>query len=398
MNVILLGLLYSEQTLNEAKKRSKTTIQMAPHLFQTNLIKGFESAKDVALTVYNVPPVGSFPTHYKRLFMPKVKWGKDNVQPSFLNLPWIKRVIQTRKLYALLRKKLKSCDTKDTAILMYHTFEPFLRCAKKVKRKFPDVEISLIMTDPVPGRDDRAKLMSPRAVKKGDRLVSLAKSCDSFVLLTEHMTAPIEVGDRPYTVVECICNESQAPANPTDGKKSICLYTGTVDEEYGIKDFVKAFLEIQNAELWICGGGDSADYLRRISEEHEHIKFCGFVDQARVSEMRNACDFLINPRRPSGTYTKYSFPSKTAEYMMTEKPVIMYKLEGIPDEYDEYLNYLTAETPSGIQAELENIFASDYTELRAKAQRARRFMLEQKTSAKQAERILKLFVTNAEGR
>ena len=39
----------------------------------------------------------------------------------------------------------------------------------------------------------------------------------------------------------------------------------------------------------------------------------------------------------SEEYTKYSFPSKIMEYVSTGKPTICYKLDGIPDEYDNIL-------------------------------------------------------------
>lgn len=391
MKVFFLSLMYSEQTLQEAKKISKCTPQMAPHFFNENLICGFEQCEDVDLSVLNVPPIGSFPTNCKKILMPETKWGNNKVQIGYLNFPYIKHFIQARKLFKLISKQLKKCDLSDTVILMYHTFIPFLKCATKLKKKYPELKVCLIMTDPIPGRCDRAKLMSSLAARKGDKLVELAKCCDSFVLLTEHMTEPLETNGRPYTVVECICDSAQSPAEETTGEKNICLYAGTVDEEYGIKDMAEVFKDLKNAAIWICGGGDSARYLKNLSEHYANIEYFGFVDQKTLEELRDKCDFLINPRRPSGTYTKYSFPSKTAEYMLTGKPVIMYKLEGIPDEYDQYLNYLTSSDISEIKNELTNLFSQDYYALKEKAKSARDFMLKNKVSEMQAKKIVQLF-------
>ena len=99
---------------------------------------------------------------------------------------------------------------------------------------------------------------------------------------------------------------------------------------------------------------------------------------------------MINPRQPSGTYTKYSFPSKTIEYMMSGKPVIMYKLEAIPDEYDQYLNYLTGTTSEQMGEDLKKIFAKDYNELIEIAKRARTYVKENKAAKKQAMQIVEL--------
>ena len=104
--------------------------------------------------------------------------------------------------------------------------------------------------------------------------------------------------------------------------------------------------------------------LKLLSQNNDNIKFFGFIKHEEVEKLQNECDFLINPRRPSGTYTKYSFPSKTVEYMLTAKPVIMYKLEAIPDEYDGYLNYLTADTAEKIAEELKQIFEKDFQDFK----------------------------------
>ena len=158
--------------------------------------------------------------------------------------------------------------------------------------------------------------------------------------------------------------------------------------EFGICELADAFTGITDAELWICGRGDAVEYISGLVQTHDNIKYLGFVDQKRVRELQNSCDFLINPRRPTGTYTKYSFPSKTAEYLMSARPVIMYKLEGIPDEYDEYLNYLKGETPEEIKNELVQIFAADYISLCEKADRGRDFVLNNKSSYMQAKKIV----------
>ena len=75
---------------------------------------------------------------------------------------------------------------------------------------------------------------------------------------------------------------------------------------------------------------------------------------------------------------------------MSAKPVLMYKLEGVPDEYDAYLNYLTGETSEQIAIELAENFANDYSTLLQKAADGRNFVLEQKCPKVQAIKIVSL--------
>ena len=68
MKEIFLGLMYCEQSFKEAFSLDKVKVQVAPQVFQSNLLKGFnENQCDVK--VLNVPPTGSFPMHNKKLFI-----------------------------------------------------------------------------------------------------------------------------------------------------------------------------------------------------------------------------------------------------------------------------------------------------------------------------------------
>ena len=98
MKIIFLGLMYSEKSLKLAYKEDKVRVQVAPQVFQDNLIKGFNE-NQTPIKVLNVPPTGSFPKNNRRLFFKKMSWGRENVQIGFINLPFIKHVIQKRKLY-----------------------------------------------------------------------------------------------------------------------------------------------------------------------------------------------------------------------------------------------------------------------------------------------------------
>lgn len=390
MNIIFCGLMFSEHSLKDAYKYSKAGIQIAPHVFQTNVINGLRQIDGVKISVMNVLPVGSFPFNYKKLFIKGETWGNDCVQIEYLNIPFIKRKQQFWNLIKEIEKKINYSQMEDNFLVVYHMYGPFLEIARYFKEKYPQIRTCMIGTDCVPGRGDMEKYMTHTAVKKGNRIVKLAKFCDAFVLLTKHLAETLEIGEKPFIVAECICNENQDCCFQNERSENRCLYTGSIDKEFGVCELAEAFAEMDNCELWVCGSGTGEEYVRKMAEKHKNIKFFGFLDQAALLKFRNSCDYLINPRRPTDTYTKYSFPSKTAEYMMSGKPVIMYKLEGIPDEYDQYLIYLTSNTSAGIKKELENIFAQEYEGFREKALSAREFMLKRKSAFVQAERIVKL--------
>ena len=385
MTVTFLGLLFCDESLKDAYKYSKTGIQMAVHTFQKTLIDGLCSMADV--DVINIPPVGSYPFNYKKLFVKQRSWQKG-IEIGYLNLPIIKHKLQIKKIYTILTKKLDKNDM--NYLLVYSLYLPFLEVVQKIKADGYPVKVCLIQTDAVPGRNDMPKYMTEKAIKKGNQVVSLAKECDSFVILTKYIAEPLEIGERPHIVIECICDDNQQINKIKDKSENICLYTGTLEKDFGICEMVDAFKNIPAAQLWICGAGNSEEYIRNASAKYENIKFYGYVDRQKVSQLRDECDFLINPRRPTDNYTLYSFPSKTAEYLMSGKPVIMYKLQGIPDDYDAYINYISAKTPEEMGKELESIFNLNYENLKSVAQNGREFISKNKNKNICASKILEL--------
>ncbi|MBE6584946.1 MAG: glycosyltransferase, partial [Ruminococcaceae bacterium] len=85
----------------------------------------------------------------------------------------------------------------------------------------------------------------------------------------------------------------------------------------------------------------------------------------------------------------YSFPSKTMEYMASGKPVVMYRLDGIPSEYDPYLFYADPEAdPVDGMREILSWVLSHKEEASERAALARKFVTTQKNAHIQGQRIL----------
>jgi hypothetical protein len=61
------------------------------------------------------------------------------------------------------------------------------------------------------------------------------------------------------------------------------------------------------------------------------------LTSAKAKEYIDMADVLVNPRPNNEEYTKYSFPSKNIEYLMTGKPVVGYMLDGMPPIYKEFM-------------------------------------------------------------
>ena len=175
----------------------------------------------------------------------------------------------------------------------------------------------------------------------------------------------------------------------TDGKKVI-IYAGSIQRLYGIQNLVEGFVKanIPNAELRIFGSGDYRDELVGVAMEHENINYMGICSNEEVVRQEQRAMLLVNPRPIAPEYTKYSFPSKNMEYMISGTPVLTTKLPGMPKEYYPHVYFIEDETPEGISKVLQEICAKSLEERTQKGIQARQFVLDKKTNVAQAKKII----------
>lgn len=393
MNLLFLTLQYDFEKEKEYMKKSKVAMQGAANTFQHNLLAGFEETH-CDVTIMNTLPMATYPK-YNQLIM-KTSRGKlqgyDNVEIGYINFPLAKQYTR----YKNYKKQIKRWihETKgEKCIMAYSLYLPFEKIFKYIKKKYPDVKVGIVCPD-LPcefGILPKNKLKATIQNYYGRKLLKYAKHCDFFVLLTEAMKNPLVVGSRKYTIVEGICN-GEIPKIPIKSNKKSVLYAGTLNRQFGILTLIEAFSLIDDpeAELWVCGGGDVENKVIAAAEKDNRIKFYGYVTKEEVVKLQKEAFLLINPRQNEGEYTKYSFPSKTMEYMLSGKPVLMYKLDGIPAEYDQFLNYIEGNSAEDMKNAICKIFNEDENKIANKALSAARYVAENKNSFKQAEKIIDL--------
>ena len=118
------------------------------------------------------------------------------------------------------------------------------------------------------------------------------------------------------------------------------------------------------------------------------IVYLGRVDRAEVLSLQKNATVLVNPRQNNEEFTKYSFPSKNLEYLSSGVPLVAYKLDGIPDEYDEYIYYPTDNSAEALSKEIMKICALPDEERKLLGKKAKDFVFENKNKVKQAQRII----------
>ena len=221
------------------------------------------------------------------------------------------------------------------------------------------------------------------------------RHCTGYVLLTEAMNGYLNKTGKPYVILEGHSDITMRERIPDMDKKTsprICFYAGGVSRQYGLANLVEGFraAELENAQLHIYGPGDYVKELQEIAREDDRVFYGGMLLNTEIVDKEQEAALLVNPRPTGEEYVKYSFPSKTMEYMASGTPVLTTVLPGMPKEYHPYVYLLEDESAEGITKKLKEVLAQSDEALFQKGCEARRFVLEEKNNVIQAKKILDL--------
>lgn len=353
MKVLIICGGFAEKNQSEVIENTKGYAEFSANIFQQKLIKGFKD-NNIDIEILSAPFIGSYPNRYKKMYFRGFKEKQiDYTYVNFCNI-WGYRNFSRA---AALKKEIKRITLKENKrfdlILVYSAHEPFLEASVYAKKLLPYAKICFVVPDlPQYMNLDTNKTKAYEFFKKIDikRMDTLIKHVDSFVLLTEPMKDVLHIGDRPYTVVEGIIDKTpskQASPDINSSEYKSIVYTGKLNTAFGIKDLVDSFMNIpdENYRLILCGDGDAKSYVAEMAEKDKRIDYRGQVTPETAKKITAQASVLVNPRPNDGDYTKYSFPSKNIEYLMTGKPVVAYMLDGMPEIYSEFIFPVSKENP-----------------------------------------------------
>lgn len=215
-----------------------------------------------------------------------------------------------------------------------------------------------------------------------------------YVLLTEEMAVKLGYKDRPYVVIEGQVDslEKREVLEAKQYDKKIVMYAGIVRKLYGLKILVEGFIkaDLPNYELHIYGNGDYADEIDEISKHNNKVKHFPSQPNATIVEKEKRAFLLVNPRPTNEEYTKYSFPSKNMEYMVSGTAVLTTNLPGMPSEYKQYVYLIEDETEDGVCKAFKKLSELSEEDIIGKGRLAREFVLTNKNNKKQTNRIIAL--------
>lgn len=391
-----------ENQYDEIILNSKGVIQYAADALQKSFIEGL-SVLNEHLLVMNLPFIGSWPIRYKSIFSPlsfnqsyaSSKNHYNLCNKRFFNLTGLKMLSR----YAVLKKTLKDYCTlnrnEPITILIYSIHTPFLKAVIDVKKIYSNMKIILIVPDlPEYMSENQYGIIG---VIRGVNIRfqnSLYDKIDGFVILSEYMKSRLITNNQPYCVVEGIYNSlSDDIILPNIAKKEkIIFYSGTLARRYCIMNLVNAItkLDRQDVRLDIYGDGECKNEIIEISKRDHRINYCGQQPRKEILKRQREAVLLVNPRTAEGEFTKYSFPSKTMEYLASGTPTLIYRLPGIPDEYYKHCFSIKDSDIDILSETINEILDMDSDTLSKLGIEARNFILDNKNPYKQTQKVIDL--------
>lgn len=399
-NILYLGKFYPKNLLKNVVEDSKGKIGMSNHNFEMSMINGLCQQSDIDLKCIVIPGIFSFPHNNNRFFTSSEHYSYKNTiihSVSFCNLVVIKEIWSTLTCAFQILKCVRAYSGNRIDVIMNtpnNRFFNALRIAKRFTNKHFTTTVIIPDIPSMVTSMDKQNPLKSLLLHHGDKSVMKKTSnSDGVVLLTEAMMDFIS-NPLKHIVMEGIVDvdSMNVVENESSEEKQIILYTGTLRRIFGIMNLVNAFMQIPNndVELWICGSGDSKADIEAASIKDKRIKFFGLVDSQTALRMQHQATVLVNPRTSEGEYTKYSFPSKTMEYLLAGKSVVINKLPGIPEEYYQYVYTPENESVEAFANCLISVLNMDKQQRFLKAMSGRNFIMEQKNSVVQMRRVLSL--------
>lgn len=224
--------------------------------------------------------------------------------------------------------------------------------------------------------------------KAREHAVKVQGLADGYVFITKQMVDVVAPG-KPFHVMEVLVDTSIVNNTECGNKQKTLMYAGTLYKKYGIDTLIDVYEQLDtDYELWIMGAGDYEEEIKKKAESNPMIKFFGVVSREEVMKREQEASLLLNIRNPKDEYTKYSFPSKMIEYMLSGTPVFTTKLPGFPADYDEHLYYNEEYTQEGLIRDLKKVLSLPEEELKEKGERASEFVRNNKNCERQMSMMI----------
>ena len=391
-NIIYLSNVCTQKKFDKLSEEG--LIKNLPQAQRYNLlmINGLKEVTDKKISVISSYPIVGRAFHYF-----KTEYEENEkvmyYYLSFLQIPFFRQICLRYNAF----KNKKKIDRKHDSVIICDVLNKSIAgAARKYSKKYGTLVCGIVTDVPglVSNADQKKKSIWQRAFGKFCSFVD-GKSVTKYpcyLLLTKQMNDVVNIHNKPYIVLEGQCDLNMKDIqNNIDNKDypKVIMYAGGLHKEYGIDKLIDAFKEaaLQNWILKIYGLGNYVDEIVEEGKLNHNIEYCGCVSNSEIINKQLKASLLVNPRPTDAEYVKYSFPSKTIEYMASGTPLLTTNLPGMPDEYKEFVYLFDSENNHDMASKLSEICGLPNEELHNFGLKSKEFILKEKNNVLQAKKL-----------
>ena len=401
MHIIFLSATCARADYEAICKKRKYPLLDSSQKFFEMFLNGLAQQPDITVDCITLRPIsgGTYPGFY----IPGSQTRQEKLCYHYVpiwNFPVLKSLMGTAAIRRTLHKLLRQYKGEEIRIICDPLLLEGLLPAVSLGKRY-SVMTAGFLTDMPEFADecDEHGFIKGLLYRFYNRKTEQAmKKLDRHIVLTEAMSCV--AGEKPWLLLDCIVDETMLqglePENHEDGLPHV-LYAGKLHREFGLDILAKAIPLIKTPCIFdIYGDGNYKETLSQLAGEQGNVKLHGIVPLQQVLKAELGASLLINPRTSAGAFTKYSFPSKTAEYMLSGVPVVMFRLPGISQSYESYICFAETETPESFAGKIDEILSLPAKERQKIGAIARGYVTENKNNRHQAARVVAFLSNNEE--
>lgn len=398
MKILYNGIYCDKNIFSEIINKSKGAIPFAQYKVENLIIEGIKNNREnIDISILSTLPIPRYPK-YKKIFINN-KIDKKNsfklIYLKFINFPVFKQItVMFSIIYNTIKWSFINNDKKEEKYVLIYGTNPVNVLPLVLLRKICKYKIITIVSEIDSLRNLKDDTIVSKIKSKIFVMVSkfLENSFDAYILMSRYMNERINKKNNPSIVIEGMIDENIKNIDfiPYKDRNKHIVYAGSLNKKYGIDKLVEAFNRIENMDykLLIYGDGDYKEKLIDICKNSKNIIYKGIISNEELFEIERNVKLLINPRPSNEILTRYSFPSKTLEYMSSGTVMLITKLKGIPEEYYKYCYYFEDETVNGFEKKISEVIHMPDEELEKMAIEAKNFAIINKNSNKQMKKLI----------
>lgn len=394
VNILYVSKLCSENVIDYIFRTSLKKPHQQAQKFHRLLAEGLAAqSRDCTIDTLSLIPVTS--AIHKKIFWNLPLEKKENILFNYIpmvNLPVIKDL--TVFIYTFFKViRWNFSRRRSDRVAVCDALNLTIAAATKLACKIMGTKVTAIVTD-LPHlmvNNSQATSLKYELYKKLN-LVMLT-NYDKYIILTAPMDAVVNPQRRPSMIMEGLVDVNMTKVlRAVKDKHSdrILIYAGGINERYGIKSLLEAFMMVkgENLRLHIYGLGEMEADMPSYMQRDQRIIYMGIVPNKEVVDAQLRASLLINPRPTNEEFVKYSFPSKNLEYLVSGTPMVTTKLPGMPAEYYPFVYLFDDESVLGMAKTLTTLCSKTDEELLDLGRQAKQFALQNKSNIVQARRVL----------